>query len=113
MECTMEQDDQLATGDSYQEEHEPVCIGEVDGPLQAEIARGYLEQAGFTVHLLGEAVGGVYGLVIGPLGAVRIFVPAAQAAEAAQIFAELDFTSSGDNEDDEDDENDEDDEVTG
>lgn len=69
----------------------PVCIGSVEGPLRAEIARTYLEQAGVTVHLQAEAISSVYGFVTGPLGMVRVFVPAAQAEEAARIFAELDF----------------------
>lgn len=69
----------------------PVCIGAIEGPLRAEIARTYLEQAGITVHLQAESIGSVYGLVTGPLGMVRVFVPAAQAEEAARIFAELDF----------------------
>ena len=69
----------------------PVCIGAVEGPLRAEIARSYLEQAGITAFLQGEAIANVYGLVSGPLSVVRVFVPAAQAEEGARIFAELDF----------------------
>jgi hypothetical protein len=72
----------------------PVCIGVVEGPLRAEIARTYLEQAGVAVHLQGEPLGSIYGLVSGPLGAVRVLVPAAQAEEAARIFAELDFSDA-------------------
>ena len=70
----------------------PVCIGVVAGPLRAELARSYLEQAGIGVYLQGAAVVSAYGLVGGPLGEVRVFVPAAQAEEAARIFAELDFS---------------------
>jgi hypothetical protein len=69
----------------------PVCIGVISGPLRAEIARSYLEQAGISVFLRGEAIAGVYGVVTGPLGDVRVFVPAAQAEEAERIFGELDF----------------------
>jgi hypothetical protein len=69
----------------------PVCVGIVEGPLRAEIARTYLEQAGISVYLQGEALGSVYGFTSGPLGSVRVLVPAAQAEEAAQIFGELDF----------------------
>lgn len=69
----------------------PVCIGEIEGPLRAEIARTYLEQAGIAVYLQAESVSSVYGLVTGPLSRVRVFVPAAQAEEATRIFAELDF----------------------
>ncbi len=69
----------------------PVCIGSVDGALRAEIARTYLEQAGVTVYLQAETVGSVYGFVSGPLAAVYVWVPAAQAEEATRLFAELDF----------------------
>ena len=74
----------------------PVCIGVVEGPLRAEIARTYLEQAGISVYLQGEALGSVYGFTSGPLGSVRVLVPAAQAEEAAQIFGELDFSDQSD-----------------
>ena len=73
----------------------PVCVGIVEGPLRAEIARTYLEQAGITVYLQGEALGSVYGFTSGPLGSVRVLVPAAQAEEATRIFGELDFTDTG------------------
>jgi len=75
----------------------PVCVGVVEGPLRAEIARTYLEQAGIAVYLQGEALGSVYGFTSGPLGTVRVLVPATQAEEAAQIFGELDFGDEGDN----------------
>jgi hypothetical protein len=70
----------------------PVCIGVVDGPLRAELARSYLEQAGISVYLQGAAVAGAYGLVGGPLGELRVFVPAAQSEEASGIFSEVDFS---------------------
>lgn len=86
----------VTTGGGDGEGIEPVCIGSVEGPLRAEIARGYMEDAGLTVFLQGEAVAGVYGMVSGPLSTVRVFVPASQAEEGARVFAELDFDSSGD-----------------
>ena len=70
---------------------EPVCIGTVDGPLRAEIARTYLEHAGVTVHLRAESASSLYGVVSGPLGVVQLWVPAAEAEEAARLFSELDF----------------------
>jgi hypothetical protein len=79
------------TGGGGGEGVEPICIGVVGGPLHAEIARGYLEQAGITVYLQGDAIASVYGMVAGPLAEVRVVVPASQAEEAARIFAELDF----------------------
>jgi len=74
----------------------PVCIGVIEGPLRAEIARTYLEQAGISVYLQGEALGTVYGFTSGPLGAVRVLVPVSQAEEAARIFSELDFSAESD-----------------
>jgi len=74
----------------------PVCVGVIEGPLRAEIARTYLEQAGISVYLQGEALGSIYGFTSGPLGEVRVLVPAAQAEEAARIFGELDFSDKGD-----------------
>jgi hypothetical protein len=69
----------------------PICVGVVVGPLRAEIARTYRVQAGIQVFLQGEPIANVYGFASGPLGQVRVLVPAAQAEEAARIFAELDF----------------------
>ena len=74
----------------------PVCIAVVEGPLRAEIVRTYLEQAGIVAYLQGESLASVYGFTSGPLGAVRVLVPAAQAEEAARIFGELDFSGAGD-----------------
>ena len=76
----------------------PVCIGIVEGPLRAEIARTYLEQAGIAVFLQGESLAGVYGFTSGPLGAMHVLVPASQAEEATRIFGELDFSGATDTE---------------
>ena len=38
------------------------------------------------------AVASAFGLAGGPLAEVRVYVPAAQAEEAARIFSELDFS---------------------
>jgi hypothetical protein len=91
-EATQDDDARATTGGSPGEGVGPVCVGVVEGPLRAEIARTYLEQAGITVHLQSEPLGSIYGLVSGPLGAVRVLVPAAQAEEAERVFAELDFS---------------------
>src|SRR5213596_2334252 len=87
---------QEATGGDPGDGVGPVCVGVVEGPLRAEIARTYLEQAGISVYLQGEALGSVYGFTSGPLGEVRVLVPAAQAEEAARIFGELDFSNEND-----------------
>lgn len=69
----------------------PVCIAEVDGIIRAQLVRSYLEDAGIPVHLAGEAIAGVYGLLQGPLSIVQVYVPAAVAEEARALLAELDL----------------------
>jgi len=61
-----------------------------NGRLHADIIRGFLEAAGFSVLLYQESAGAVYGLTVGPLGEVRILVPADQAADARDLLAAMD-----------------------
>ncbi|MGB9800107.1 MAG: putative signal transducing protein [Thermanaerothrix sp.] len=72
-----------------------------NGRLHADIIRGFLEAAGFTVVLYQESAGAVYGLTVGPLGEVRIFVPSAQAAEARALLAAMDRGETNASEEDE------------
>ena len=69
----------------------PVCVAEVEGIIRAQIVRSYLEDAGIPVHLAGEAVAGVYGLLQGPLSIVKVYVPAALAGEARELLNDLNF----------------------
>lgn len=71
-----------------------VLLGEIDGPLNAEIARSVLEDAGITVRLLGNTIGRVYGLTLGAAGVVQLYVPISQAALAYDLLSDLDFGSS-------------------
>lgn len=68
----------------------PVCIAEVEGIIRAHLIRSYLEDAGIPVHLAGEAVAGVYGLLQGPLSIVKVYVPAALAEDARDLLTDLD-----------------------
>jgi len=61
-------------------------VFEAAGILQAEMIRGFLEAAGFFVRLEGEALGVIYGLQVGPLAEVKVFVPMGQAAEAREVL---------------------------
>jgi hypothetical protein len=84
-----------ATGGGRGEGAPPVVIGEVGGPLRAGLARSYLESAGLTVFLDGEAMASTFGLAGGPLATVRVLVPAAQAEEGARLFAEFEAGAKG------------------
>ncbi len=71
------------------------------GQLEADMVRLMLEAAGIQVIMRRESAGAVYGLTVGTLGEVLLYVPKNQFAEAADM---IDAMNNGDlvNPDDED-----------
>ena len=63
-------------------------LTEVQGRLEAEFLKSYLEANGIDVELFQESVGQTMGITIDGLGTVQIFVPKEQAAEARQLLEE-------------------------
>ena len=63
-------------------------LTEVQGRLEAEFIKSYLEAQGIEVVLIQESVGQTMGITIDGLGTVQIFVPKEQAAEARQLMEE-------------------------
>ena len=64
-------------------------LTEVQGRLEAEFIKSYLEDNGIDVELFQESVGHhIYPVTIDGLGRVQIFVPKDQAAEARQLIEE-------------------------
>ena len=62
---------------------------EVQGRLEAEFLKSYLEAHGVDVELFQESIGHhIYPVTIDGLGRVQIFVPKDQAAEARQLLEE-------------------------
>jgi hypothetical protein len=59
---------------------------EVQGRLEAEFLKSYLEANGIEVELFQESVGQTMGITIDGLGSVQIFVPKDQAQEARQLL---------------------------
>jgi len=76
-----------------------VQVGETAGRLEAEILRGMLESLGVSVRLSQESAGATYGLSVGPLGAVELWVPAAEAATARAALADYYSGAHADDED--------------
>jgi hypothetical protein len=60
-----------------------------NGQLEADMVRLMLEASGVKVIMRGEAAGSVYGLTVGPLGEVKLFVPADQMATAQGLIAAM------------------------
>ena len=63
-------------------------LTEVQGRLEAEFIKSYLEAQGIDVELFQESVGLTMGITIDGLGTVQIFVPKEQAADARQLMEE-------------------------
>ena len=63
-------------------------LTEVQGRLEAEFIKSYLEAQGIDVVLIQESVGQTMGITIDGLGTVQVFVPKEQGAEARQLLDE-------------------------
>lgn len=72
------------------------------GQLEADMIRLMLEAAGISVILRRESAGAVYGLTVGPLGEVHLYVPASQLEDAQQLIQSMqsgEFEKQSDEED--------------
>lgn len=62
-------------------------LTEVNGRMQADLLKSYLEAQGIKVELFQEAVGHhIYPVMIDGLARVQIFVPKEQVAEARKLM---------------------------
>jgi hypothetical protein len=61
-------------------------LTEVQGRMEAEFIKSYLEANGIDVELFQESVGQTMGITIDGLGSVQIFVHKDQIAEARQLL---------------------------
>ena len=53
---------------------EPVLVATIQGPVEGEIARDALRDAGIPAYIKENKVGRVYGLTIGSFGAAEVWV---------------------------------------
>jgi hypothetical protein len=63
-----------------------VSLDTVQGRLEAEIIRGMLEAQEIEVHLSQESTAAIYGLGVGPMAAVEIFVREPQLVESRSLL---------------------------
>ena len=64
-------------------------LSEVQGRLEAEFIKSYLEASGIDVELFQESVGHhIYPVTVDGLGRVQVFVSKQQAKEARQLLEE-------------------------
>jgi hypothetical protein len=64
-----------------------VCIEQAHGQLEGEILRAKLEANNIPVQVFQESAGVTYGLTIGSLGLVKIFVPKEYENEAIALIS--------------------------
>ncbi|HEY9152139.1 MAG TPA: DUF2007 domain-containing protein [Anaerolineales bacterium] len=76
-------------------------LTEVNGRMQADLIKSYLEAEGIAVELFQEAVGHhIYPVMIDGLARVQVFVPKEQAADARKLLDAYDQTTSKSEEED-------------
>ena len=76
-------------------------LTEVNGRMQADLLKSYLEAQGIRVELFQEAVGHhIYPVMIDGLARVQVFVPKEQAADARKLLDAYDQTTSRSEEED-------------
>ncbi len=66
-----------------------VVVCTVEGRLEAERIRSWLEAQGIPAMVSQEGAGQVYGLTLGLLGQADVLVPAARAPEAQALLADI------------------------
>ncbi len=66
-----------------------VVVCTVEGRLEAERIRSWLEAQGIPAMVSQEGAGQVYGLTLGLLGEADVLVPAGRAAEAQALLADM------------------------
>ena len=68
---------------------EPVQVYSAVNDLDAQVIKSYLESNDIPVLLQGEAAGRVFGMMIGAMAEVRVFVPALLADKARELLEEV------------------------
>jgi hypothetical protein len=63
-----------------------ILIEKVEGQLQAEIIRGFLEAQGITVWVNPQGASHAYAVTVGTMGMVEILVPSSSAEHARQVL---------------------------
>ena len=68
---------------------EPVQVYSAVNDLDAQVIKSYLESNDIPVLLQGEAAGRVFGMMVGAMAEVRVFVPAPLADKARELLEEV------------------------
>jgi len=72
-------------------EHEYRTVAKLWEPLEVEIVKSLLAEAGIPIFIKKEALGAIYGLTIDGLAKVEIQVPPDKMEEATNLIASREF----------------------
>ncbi len=65
---------------------QPVLIAVLHGPVEAEMAKDALAEAGIPAYVKQHSLGQVYGLTIGSFGAAEVWMHPALAEQAREVL---------------------------
>jgi hypothetical protein len=68
---------------------EPVHVYTAANDLDAQVIKTYLESNDIPVLLQGEAAGKVFGMMVGAMAEVRVYVPEPLAEKAIELLEEV------------------------
>ena len=68
---------------------EPVLIGIVHGPIEIEMAKDALAEAGIPAYVKQNSLGPIYGLSFGAFGAAEVWTVPAVAEQAQTLLHEI------------------------
>lgn len=70
--------------------NEWLLLTKIDGEFKAQVLHGLLQANDVPAQLIQEGAGRAYGLTVGPLGTVEIYVPSNKFTEAQEILSNYD-----------------------
>lgn len=78
----------------------PVEVYVAVNEMEAQVIKSYLESNDIPVLLMGDAASKIYGLAVGGLAEVRVYVPAPLASKATELLEAAEEVSEDDEEPD-------------
>jgi hypothetical protein len=78
---------------------DPVLIAVISAPVEAEMAKDALAEAGLPAYVKQNSLGQVYGLSVGSFGTAEVWTPPAVAEQARDVLIGIGLLQPDDNHD--------------
>lgn len=86
---SIEETTSMTTTGGGKQYDEPVQVYLAGNDLDAQVIKTFLESNDIPVLLQGEAAGRVFGMMVGAMAEVRVYVPAPLADKARELLEEV------------------------